>query len=110
MFDVYLIVSTWDQLSVTKQPDDPLEDIPAKQPEHPLEDIPAKQPDNPLEDIPASNIWLQQRFHNAGRGKLWKRCIGTLSCCNIFQESFMSVATTLPQNIVRKHHHNIMAT
>ena len=31
-------------------------------------------------------------------------------CCNIFQESFKNVATTLPQNVVRKHLRNIMAT
>ena len=36
--------------------------------------------------------------------------VGTLSCCNIFQESFKNVATMLPQNVVIKHLHNIMAT
>ena len=36
--------------------------------------------------------------------------VGTLSCCNIFQESFKNVATTLPHNVVRKHINNIMAT
>ena len=35
---------------------------------------------------------------------------GTLSFCNIFQESFKNVSTTLPQNVVSKHIHNIMAT
>ena len=30
-------------------------------------------------------------------------------CCNIFQESFKNVAM-LPQNVVRKHLHHIMAT
>ena len=35
--------------------------------------------------------------------------VGTLSCWNIFQESFKNVATMLPQNVVRKHLHNIMA-
>ena len=52
---------------------------------------------------PANNIWLQQRFHNVGE-------VGTLSCGNIFQESIKYVAATLPQNVVRKHLHNFMAT
>ena len=36
--------------------------------------------------------------------------VGKLSCCNIYQESFKNVATMLPQNVVRQHLHNIIAT
>ena len=36
--------------------------------------------------------------------------VGAWSCCNIFQESFKSVATMFPQNVVWKHLHNCMAT
>ena len=31
-------------------------------------------------------------------------------CCSIFLEMFKNVSTMLPQNVVRKHLHNIMAT
>ena len=35
---------------------------------------------------------------------------GTLSCCNIFQDCFKNVATTLPHDVGRKYLHTIMAT
>ena len=50
--------------------------------------------------FPASNIWFQQRFHNVGR-KLWK----------LWQIKLLQhIVSMLPQNVVRKHLHNIMAT
>ena len=49
--------------------------------------------------FPAINIWLPQVSTTLGES-----CenVGTLSCCNIFQESLKNVATTFPQNVVRK--------
>ena len=56
-------------------------------------------------ELPRANndqIWLHTQLTIYGCSKL--------SCCNIFQKSFKNYATMLPQNIVRKHLHNIMAT
>ena len=49
---------------------------------------------------------------NVSTTNVGKSCenVGTLRCCNIFQESFKNVTTTLPQNVIRKNLHNIRAT
>ena len=59
-----------------------------------------------------SHLMLPQRHTRNIATMLRESCenVGTWSCCNIFQERFKSVATTLPQNVVRKHLHNSMAT